>query len=79
MSKKHFLIVERNLIRAMDLEKEFTTFGAESVGIATDYITSMLLMKDKKADVVFINPNLTLEGEGLGIADEIKLKLVVPI
>jgi hypothetical protein len=34
----------------------------------------MMLMKDKKADVVFINPNLTLEGEGLGIADEIKLK-----
>ena len=34
----------------------------------------MLLLKEKKVDVVFINPNLTHEGEGLGIADEIILK-----
>ncbi len=34
----------------------------------------MLLMKEKKVDVLYINPNLSLEGEGLGIADEVKLK-----
>jgi hypothetical protein len=72
MSKRKFLIVEKNLVKAMSLEKKLQNTGAESIGIATDYVTSMLLIKDVVPDVVFISPNLTLEGEGLGVADEIK-------
>ncbi|MFT6745771.1 MAG: two-component SAPR family response regulator [Glaciecola sp.] len=72
-NNRKFLIVEKNLIKAMRMEKMLKDSGAESIGIATDYVTSMLLIKDQTPDVVFINPNLTLEGEGLGVANEIQL------
>jgi hypothetical protein len=73
MSNRKFLIVEKNLIKAMKLERKLKDSGAKTIGIATDYVTSMLLIKNQKPDVVFVNPNLTLEGEGLGVAKEIKL------
>ena len=73
MSKRKFLIVEKNLIKAMKLEQKLKNSGAQTIGIATDYFTAMLLIKNQTPDVVFVNPNLTLEGEGLGVAKEIKL------
>jgi len=68
---KKILIVEKNLIKAMSLEKVFIKLGATSIGIATDYFTSMVLIKDSTPDIVFVNPNLTLESEGLDVAHEI--------
>ena len=72
MINRKFLIIEKNLIKAMRLEKVLKDAGAQTIGIATDYVTSMLLVKKQAPDVVFVNPNLTLEGEGLGIMNEIK-------
>ncbi|MFT6717570.1 MAG: hypothetical protein ACJA0Q_002227 [Saprospiraceae bacterium] len=75
MEKKKFLIVEKNLIKAMAMEKDLIALGLESIGIATDYLTSMILIKDTAPDVVYLNPNLTLEAEGLGVAIEIEMRV----
>ena len=72
MTNRKFLIIEKNLIKAMRLKKVLKDAGSQTIGIATDYVTSMLLIKKQTPDVVFVNPNLTLEAEGLGVVKEIK-------
>lgn len=75
MEKRKFLIVEKNLLKAIELERQLIELGGESIGIATDYLTTMLLINDVSPEVVYINPNLTLEAEGLGVAKEIEKKV----
>jgi hypothetical protein len=76
---KKILIIEKNLIEAMSLERLFVKLGATSLGIATDYFTTMVLINDSTPDLVFVNPNLTLESEGLDVVHEVLKKITCKI
>lgn len=70
--KRKVLILEKDLVKAMSYEKQISELEATVVGIATDYVTAMLLVKDHGPDVIFCNPNLTLDEEGLDVVSYVK-------
>lgn len=66
---KIVLLIEKNLVNALEYEKLLKSFGFEVVGIGFDFMTSLLNYKDHQPDIIFCNPNLMLKGEGLEVVE----------
>lgn len=79
MSKKiQILIVEDNVIIALDLKSLLENFGYEVVGYATNYEKAVKFLDSKSIDLVLLDIGLSSSKNGIDVADYINENIKIP-
>ncbi|WP_152044570.1 response regulator [Aureimonas psammosilenae] len=78
MKGLRILIVEDELILAMDLEDVLTDAGYEVVGLAADMHQALKIAASEKPDIAIMDVNLARGTNGVETARRLRLDLDVP-
>lgn len=73
------LIVEDELIFALDLKQTLTGLGYRVVGLASNHLDAIRLALEHRPDLVLMDINLESGGDGIAVAAEINGTIDVPI
>lgn len=72
MNKTNVLIVEDEMIVALDIQSAVLEMGYNSLGIATNYNEVLDLLDEKKADIILMDINLENSISGIKIVEKLK-------
>lgn len=73
------LIVEDELIFALDLKQTLTSLGYRVVGVASNQRDAVRLALEQRPDLVLMDINLEAGGDGIAAAHEINCTIDVPV
>lgn len=73
------LIVEDELIFALDLKQTLTGLGYRVVGLASTHQDAVRMALEQRPDLVLMDINLEVGGDGIAAAEEINRMIDVPI
>jgi PAS domain S-box-containing protein len=79
MIKKKILIVEDEIVTAMDIEDTLTRHGYEIVGVATNGADAIRIAKEKQPDLILMDIRIEGQMDGVEVANEIGLYYEIPI
>jgi PAS domain S-box-containing protein len=79
MTKKKILIVEDEIVTAMDIEDTLTRHGYEIAGVATNGADAIRIAREKLPDLILMDIRIEGQIDGVEVANEIGLFYEVPI
>jgi PAS domain S-box-containing protein len=79
MTKKKILIVEDEIVTAMDIEDTLTRHGYEIAGTATNGADAIRIAKEIQPDLILMDIRIEGQIDGVEVANEIGLFYEIPI
>ena len=79
MIKKKILIVEDEIVTAMDIEDTLKRHGYEIAGVATNGADAIRIAKEKLPDLILMDIRIEGQMDGVEVANEIGLFYEIPV